>query len=156
MMLIQEAIQKNYTTNVKIHFDMFNSFHLSSNLKKVWYNFPAKQWVIAHIKDVHCISVSWKHCRLAFQVWKYIQTSPRLTWDEHKSILVASLDDSVCDHIKTFLNESKLCWCIWLQWFTQHQHTIYTMYIISMNMYQSLSFSLCWARTLSYKVRWCC
>ena len=27
--------------------------------------------------------------------------------------------------------------------FTQHQHAIYTMYIISMNMYQSLSFSLC-------------
>ena len=41
MMLIQEAIQKNYTTNVKIHFAMLNSFHLS-NPQKVWYNLPAK------------------------------------------------------------------------------------------------------------------
>ena len=62
-MLIQKTIQINYTANVKILVDMLNSFHLSSNPQQVWYNLPDKQWAIADIKDVHCISFTWKLCR---------------------------------------------------------------------------------------------
>ena len=159
MIKFQQTIQRNYTANVKELIEMFNSFHLSSDPQKLWYNLPAKQWVIADNQDVHCISVSWKHCRLASQVWKYIQTFPRLTWDKQKNILVASFDDGACDHINTLLNEPMLCWCIELQWsYATPTYTIYSM-IISMNMCQLLSFSLChlcWASTLFYKVWWCC
>ena len=62
-MVIQQTIQRNYTANVKILVDMFDSFQLSSDPQKVWYNLPAKQWAMADIKDVYWISFSWKLCR---------------------------------------------------------------------------------------------
>ena len=98
------------------------------------------------------------HESTAHKLFKYENTYNHfqdwlsLSWDEQKSILVASLDDGAFDHLKTFLNESMLLYFIGLQLFTQQQNTVY---IILRNMYQ-LPFSLCWARTLLHKAWWCC